>query len=334
MRKITLVEAFREAICEQMQKNPDVFIMGEDSRIGGSFLFTLGIAGRFGDERVIDTPISETGFIGAGIGAAMRGMRPIIDLQYGDFAFCAMEQIAHNAAKLRYASNGQVSIPCVLHFPTGASGRGCTHAQSMETYFMHIPGLKVIVPSTPYDAKGLLHAAIEDENFCIICSHKHLYGSKGRRADMFEGIDKSVPETYYKIPLGKADVKQAGCDITVVSTLLMLHRCVDAAVELEQEGVSVEVIDLRTLVPLDHETILQSVKKTGRLLIVEEDSVSYGWGAEVAACVAQEGFSYLRCPVVRLACADVPMPAAPKLEAFVVPDKEKIKEKILQMVRA
>ncbi len=332
MRQITLVEAFREAIRYQMKNNPDIFMMGEDSRIGGSFLFSLGIADEFGKDRVVDTPISETGFIGAGIGAAIRGMRPIMDLQYGDFAFCAMEQIAHNAAKLRYSSNGQVSIPAVLHFPTGASGRGCTHAQSMETYFMHIPGIKVIVPSTPYDAKGLLNTAIEDDNFCIICSHKHLYGSKGRRADINTAINKEVPTEYYKIPFGKADIKHEGSDITIVSTLLMMHRSVEVALELAKEGISVEVVDLRTLVPLDKDTILKSVKKTGRLLIVEEDNISYGWGAEIAAVVAEDGFESLKCPIQRLATPDTPMPAAPQLENLIVPSKGKIKNKVLEML--
>lgn len=328
MRELTIIEAMREALQEEMQANPDIFIMGEDARIGGSFLFSLGLVDRFGPERIIDTPISETGFIGLAIGAAMMGLRPIVDLQYGDFAFCAMEQIAHNAAKQRYSSNGQVSVPAVLHFPSGASGRGSTHSQSMETYFTQLPGLKVAVPATPYDAKGLLKAAIRDDNFCIITSHKLLYGSKGRKMALSETVSREVPETDYVIPFGQAEVKRAGSDVTVVATLLMLHRALDAAQELAQEGISVEVVDPRTLVPLDRQTIIDSVRKTGRLVIVEEDTVSYGWGAEIAATAASEAIGYLDAPVLRVATPDTPMPAAPNLESMLVPNNTRIKEAI------
>jgi pyruvate/2-oxoglutarate/acetoin dehydrogenase E1 component len=333
MRQLTVIEAFREALRQELNADPEVFVMGEDARIGGSFLLTLGLVDEFGHDRIIDTPISETGFIGLAIGASMMGLRPVVDLQYGDFAFCAMEQIAHNAAKLRYASGGQVSIPAVLHFPTGASGRGATHAQSMETYFAHLPGLKVAVPATPYDAKGLMHTAIRDDNFCIISSHKLLYGSKGRKLVMSESVSTDVPEEPYAIPFGSAEVKRAGTDVTVVATLLMLHRVLDVARELElKEGISVEVVDPRTLVPLDRETIVTSVQKTGRLVIVEEDTFTYGWGAEVAASVATDAIGYLDAPIVRIATPDVPMPAAPNLEGHLVPSAERIQQGIFQVL--
>jgi pyruvate/2-oxoglutarate/acetoin dehydrogenase E1 component len=332
MRELTIIEAMREALREEMHDNPDIFVMGEDSRIGGSFLLTLGLFDEFGPKRVLDTPISETGFIGLAIGAAMSGLRPVVDLQYGDFAFCAMEQLAHNACKLRYMSGGQVKVPAVLHFPTGASGRGGTHAQSMERYFSHFPGLKVGVPATPYDAKGMFKAAIRDDNFCIISSHKHLYGSKGRKFLVSDGISLGVPEDDYVVPFGSAEVKRQGEDVTVVATLIMLHRALDVAQMLEGEGISVEVVDPRSLVPLDRDTILDSVIKTGRLVIVEEDTITYGWGAEIAATVAQQALGYLDAPVVRVATPDVPMPAAPNLEKSLVPDQERIKQAIYQVL--
>lgn len=333
MRELTVIEAFREALREEMRRDERVFVMGEDARIGGSFLFTLGLVDEFGPDRIIDTPISETGFIGAAIGAAIAGMRPVVDLQYGDFAWCAMEQIAHNAAKLRYSSGGQVSVPAVLHFPTGASGRGATHAQSMETYFTQLPGIKVAVAATPYDAKGLLKTAIQDDNFCVICSHKHLYGSRGRKLIMSENVSRGVPEEEYTVPFGSAEVKREGHDVTIVATLLMLHHALDAAVELSQDrGIEVEVVDPRTLVPLDREAVLESVRKTGRLVIVEEDTLSFGWGAEIAATVAEHALGYLDAPVLRLATPDVPMPAAPELEAMLVPNKAKIKEAVLRVM--
>jgi len=330
--ELTVIEAFREALREELMRDPNIFVMGEDARLGGSFLFTLGLVDEFGPERIIDTPISESGFIGAAIGAAIMGLRPIVDLQYGDFAWCAMEQIAHNAAKLRYSSGGQVKIPAVLHFPTGASGRGATHAQSMESYFTQLPGLKVAVPATPYDAKGLLKTAIRDDNFCIICSHKHLYGSRGRKLIMSKNVSKDVPEEEYTIPFGQAEKKREGKDVTVVATLLMLHYALDVAQDLADEGIQVEVIDPRTLVPLDREMIINSVKKTGHLVVVEEDTVSFGWGAEIAATVAEHAIGYLDGPIIRVATPDVPMPAAPELERLLIPSKEKIRAAVYRVL--
>jgi pyruvate/2-oxoglutarate/acetoin dehydrogenase E1 component len=315
-----------------MQRDASVFLMGEDIRLGGSFSFTLGMLDTFGEERVVNTPISESGFIGLAIGAAIQGLRPVVDFQYGDFLFCAMDQIVQQAAKLRYMSGGQVRIPMVIHLPTGASGRGAQHANSMEGFLFHIPGIKLVTPASPYDAKGLLKDAIRDDNPVILCGHKHLYGSKGRQLVESSLSTEYVPEEEYTIPLGVADVKREGRDITVVANLLMLHHAMNAAASLAGEGIDVEVVDPRTLVPLDVETIGASVRKTGRLLIVEENNERGGWGAQVAAEVASRGFGYLKAPIRRVATPDVPIPFAPVLESAVVPGEERIRRAILEML--
>lgn len=331
-RTLTIVQAMREALREEMNRDECVFVMGEDIRIGGSFLFTLGLLDEYGPDRVINTPISEAGFVGLGIGAAMQGLRPIIDFQYGDFVFCAMDQLVQQATKLRYMSGGQVKIPLVLQMPTGASGRGAQHANAMEGFFFHIPGLKIVTPASPYDAKGLLKSAIRDDNVVLFCVHKHLYGSKGRQLIQSSISTGFVPEEEYTIPLGLADVKREGGDITVVANLLMLHRVMNVAAALEAEGVSVEVVDPRCLVPLDMETVIASVQKTGRLLVVEENNERGGWGAQVAAAVADRAIGYLDGPIRRLATPDVPIPFAPVLEATVIPDEAKIRQAILELV--
>ena len=331
-RTLTIVQALREALREEMNRDESIFVMGEDIRIGGSFLFTLGLLDEYGPDRVINTPISESGFVGLGIGAAMMGLRPIIDFQYGDFVFCAMDQLVQQATKLRYMSGGQVKIPLVLQMPTGASGRGAQHANAMEGFFFHIPGIKIVTPASPYDAKGLLKSAIRDDNVVLFCVHKHLYGSKGRKLIQSSISTGFVPEEEYTIPLGVADVKREGSDITVVANLLMLHRAMNVAAALEKEGVSVEVIDPRTLAPLDTETIVESVKKTGRLLLVEESNERGGWGAQVAAEVADRAIGYIDAPIRRLATPNIPIPFAPVLENSVVPDEAKIRAAILELV--
>jgi len=331
-RTLTIVQALREALREEMNRDESIFVMGEDIRIGGSFLFTLGLLDEYGPDRVINTPISESGFVGLGIGAAIMGMRPIIDFQYGDFVFCAMDQLVQQATKLRYMSGGQVKIPLVLQMPTGASGRGAQHANAMEGFFFHIPGIKIVTPASPYDAKGLLKSAIRDDNVVLFCVHKHLYGSKGRKLIQSSISTGFVPEEEYTIPLGVADVKREGSDITVVANLLMLHRAMNVAAALEKEGVSVEVIDPRTLAPLDTETIVESVKKTGRLLLVEESNERGGWGAQVAAEVADRAIGYIDAPIRRLATPNIPIPFAPVLENSVVPDEAKIRAAILELV--
>jgi len=331
-RILTIVQAMREALREEMQRDPQVFLMGEDIRLGGSFSFTLGMLAEFGPERVVNTPISESGFIGLGIGAAIQGMRPIIDFQYGDFLFCAMDQIAQQAAKLRYMSGGQVKIPLVIHLPTGASGRGAQHANSMEGFLFHIPGIKLVTPASPYDAKGLLKSAIRDDNVVIFCAHKHLYGSKGRKLVESSFSTGFVPEQEYTIPLGVADVKREGSDITVVANLLMLHHAVNVAASLADEGINAEVVDPRTLIPLDIDAVVTSVRKTGRLLIVEENNERGGWGAQVAADVASRAVGHLHAPIRRVATPDVPIPFSPVLESAVVPGEERIRRAILDMV--
>jgi pyruvate dehydrogenase E1 component beta subunit len=323
----------REAIREEMHRDDDVFVIGEDVRIGGSFLFTLGLVDEFGEERVVNTPISEAGFVGLAIGAAIQGMRPVVDFQYGDFLFCAMDQIVQQATKLRYMSGGQVKIPLTLQLPTGASGRGAQHANSVEGFFFHVPGIKIVTPSTPYDAKGLLKTAIRDDNIVLFCVHKHLYGSKGRQLAESSVSKGFVPLEEYTLPFGKGVVRREGTDLTVVANLLMLHRTINAAEDLAAEGVAVEIIDPRCLVPMDIQLIIDSVEKTGRLLIVEETNERGGWGAQVAAEVASKAIGYLDAPIKRLATPNVPVPFSPNLESFVVPSEERIRETILSFVR-
>ncbi len=284
-RDLTIVQALREAIREEMQRDSDVLVLGEDIRIGGSFLFTLGLLDEFGEDRVLNTPISEAGFVGLAIGAAIQGMRPVIDFQYGDFLFTAFDQIVQECTKLRYMSGGQVKIPLVFQLPTGASGRGAQHANSLEGFYFHIPGLKIVSPATPYDAKGLFKSAVRDDNPVLFCVHKHLYGSKGRPLAQSTLSIGHVPTDEYLIPLGVADIKRPGSDVTVVANSLMLHRAINVAEALVADGVSVEVIDPRCLVPFDTQEVIESVKKTGRLVIVEESNERGGWGAQVAADV-------------------------------------------------
>lgn len=329
MKKLTMAEAIREALREEMRRDERVFLIGEDIGIeggfGGAFTVTLGLSEEFGHERVLDTPISETAIVGAAVGAAMMGMRPVADVQYGDFLCCAMDQIVNQAAKMRYMSGGRVSVPMVLRAPVGATARGAQHAQSLEAFFAHVPGLKVIAPSNAYDAKGMMKSAIRDDNPVLVFEHKLLYGSKGARRET-GAIDASslVPDEDYTIPLGKAALVREGSDITIVSKLLMVHRALEAAETLAAEGISAEVIDARSLVPFDKDTLLGSVAKTGRLLVAEEDTRSWGWAAEVACVVAEEGLDHLDAPVRRVSTPDVPIPFSPALESFVIPNAAKI----------
>jgi pyruvate/2-oxoglutarate/acetoin dehydrogenase E1 component len=331
-RDLTIVQALREAIREEMDQDEDVFVMGEDIRIGGSFLFTLGLLDEYGPDRVLNTPISEAGFVGLAIGAAIQGMRPVVDFQYGDFLFTAFDQIVQQCTKLRYMSGGQVRIPLVFQMPTGASGRGAQHANTMETHFFNIPGLKIITPATPYDAKGLFKSAVRDDNPVLFCVHKHLYGSKGRPLAQSSLSRGHVPEEEYLIPLGVADIKRQGHDVTVVANSQMLHRALNVAEALAGDGVSVEVVDPRCLVPLDMDTIIESVKKTSRLVIVEESNMRGGWGAQVAADVAGQAIGFLDAPIRRVAALDVPVPFSPALEAAVIPDEGRIREAVLELM--
>jgi len=327
--KMTIAEALRQAIREEMRRDERVFCIGEDIGIeggfGGAFTVTLGLSEEFGHERILDTPISETAIAGAAIGAAMAGLRPIADVQYGDFLFCMMDQLANQAAKMRYMSGGQVSVPMVMRAPVGSTRRGAQHAQSLEAFFTHIPGLKVVAPATAYDAKGLLKSAVRDENPVLIFEHKLLYGSKGPRSERgtVSAIGE-VPEEEYLVPIGEGIVRRQGKDVTIVGKLLTMYRALEAADILAESGIEAEVIDPRTLVPLDKELILASVRKTGRLVIAEEDNRTGGWAAEIAAIVADEAFIWLDAPIKRVSAPDVPPPFAPALEREYVPSAEKI----------
>ena len=338
-KRMGMAEALRDAMRLAMRADPRVFLIGEDIGVpggfGGGFTVTLGLADEFGRGRVIDTPISEGAIVGAAVGAAMVGMRPVAEMQYGDFVFCAMDQVVNQAAKMHYMSNGQTRVPMVLRLPVGASERGAQHGQSTEALFMHTPGLKVVCPATPYDAKGLLLAAIRDDNPVVFLEHKLLYGGKGtRRESASISIGTDVPAGDYEVALGTVAVRRAGADLTILANMLMVHRALAAAERLEESGMDAEVIDVRSLVPLDIVTIERSIAKTGRLLIVEEDHLTGGWGAEVAALVAERAFHSLRGPIRRVAGLDTPIPCAAALEREYVPGVERIVATATAMVSA
>ena len=328
----TIIEALRQGLAGEMDRDPRVFVMGEDIGIGGSFHLTLGLFDRFGQERIRDTPVSEAGFVGLAIGAAVAGLRPVCDFQYGDFLLCAADQVIQQATKLRLMSGGQVTVPLVLHAPTGASGRGAQHANSIENIFYGVPGLTVGVPSTPYDAKGMMVAAIRHDGPVLICSQKHLYGTKGRAVEASATGD--VPEEQYEIPIGKAVVRRTGTDVTIASCLLMAHRAMSAAETLAAEGIEAAVVDMRWLAPLDVDTVIESVRKTGRLLVVEEGPERNGWGGAVVAAVADRAIDALDAPVKRLCGPDSPIPFAPHLEAELIPSAGRIVQMIRQIVGA
>jgi pyruvate/2-oxoglutarate/acetoin dehydrogenase E1 component len=323
VRRLTISEALREGIAEEMRSDDDVFLIGEDIGVeggfGGAFGVYLGLVEEFGHERIIDTPISEKAIAGAAVGAAVLGMRPIADMQYSDFLFECMDELVNQAAKLRYMSGGKLSVPMVMRAPVGATLRGAQHGQCPESYFVHVPGLKVVAPSDAYHAKGILKSAVRDDNPVLIFEHKLLYGSKGREAAGGLDLTAEVPMEEYTFPIGKAVVKRPGTDVTVVATHVSLYRALAAADELAADGIECEVIDPLTLLPLDNETIFDSVRRTGRLVIAHEDTITCGWGAEVAARVADDCLGYLEAPIKRVATADVPAPAAPALEEAVLP---------------
>jgi pyruvate dehydrogenase E1 component beta subunit len=337
MKRLSIAESLREGIAEEMDRDPAVFCMGEDIAVpggwGGAFTVTLGLEKRFPD-RMLDTPIAELGFFGAAVGAAMMGMRPIVDVQYGDFLFLAMDQIVNNAAKMRYMSGGTIKVPMVMRAPIGATGRGSQHAQSMERYFTGVPGLKVVAVSNAYDAKGVLKAAVRDDNPVLIFEHKLLYGSKGARAES-GAVDATsdVPEEDYTVPLDKAVVRREGTDVTMLGWLLMAHYASQAADQLAGQGISAEVIDVRSLSPIDYETIGQSVAKTGRVVVVEEGPKTGGVSAEIAAGIMERFGESLRCPVTRVASADVPVPFTPVLESAYRPDVPRITEALRQVMQ-
>lgn len=330
-KRVTIVEALRDAIRAQMRADDRVFVIGEDIRIGGAFLVTRGLVDEFGPDRIIDTPISEAGFFGLAIGAAIRGLRPIVDFQYGDFLFSAADQLVQQATKLRYMSGNALEVPLLIQLPTGASGRGAQHANSVEGAFFGTPRLKILTPATPRDTAGLLRTAFREPGVVLVCIHKHLYGSRGRPLHHQETSTGTVGEGEPAIPFGVADVKRAGRDITIVANLLMLHRALDAAARLAAEGIEADVIDPRTIVPLDVETVAASAAMTGRLLVVEESPRRAGWGAHLIAEVVSRGTPSLS-RVRRLAAADVPVPYAPVLESAVIPSVTDILRAAREMV--
>ena len=311
VRELSYSQAIQEAMAIALESDPRVFLMGEDIGVyGGAFQVTGDLVERFGTDRVIDMPISELGGAGVAVGAAMTGMRPIFEFQFSDFATLAMEQIVNQAAKMRFMLGGEVSVPLVMRFPAGSgTGAAAQHSQSLEAWLAHVPGLKVIQPATPHDAKGMLLAAVQDSDPVMIFEHKLLYKTKG-----------PVPEGHYTVPIGKANVVRAGKDATVVATSIMVHKALEAAQTLEAEGIDVEVIDLRTIRPIDRETVIASVKKTSRLLCVYEAVKTMGIGAEISAMIAEsDAFDYLDAPIIRLGGIDSPIPYNPELEKAAVP---------------
>ena len=317
MAVISVIEAVRSAMREEMQRDQSVFVLGEDvGKRGGVFLSTQGFIDEFGESRVIDAPLAEASIMGIALGAAFKGMRPIPEVQFSDFVWPSINQLIGEAARARYGSNGQLTVPMVVRIPYGGGIRGgLYHSQNVESFFFHVPGLKVVSPGTPYDAKGLLKSAIRDDNLVIFLEHKKSYRL----------VRGEVPDEEYILPIGPADIKRAGTNLTVVSYGLMLHHCLEAAEILANEDIDVEVVDLRTLRPLDKDTIIDSVKKTGKLLIVHEDNLTGGVGAEIAAVVAAEAFEYLDGPISRLCGPDVPtMPFAQTLEDEYLPNTEKV----------
>ncbi len=312
---LTLGHAIREALAEEMRRDPCVYIMGEDvAEAGTPFKVLSGLVEEFGTSRVIDSPISEPGFTGMGVGAAMTGMRPIVDVMFGDFLGLIMDQVANQAAKVHYMSGGKLKVPMVIRTTLGATRRtAAQHSQSLHAWVSHIPGLKVVLPSTPYDAKGLLKTAIRDDNPVVFFEDKMMYQLKG-----------PVPEGDYTIPFGVADIKRAGTDITIVATSSMVQIALAAAELLQQVEISAEVVDPRTLVPLDRETLIESARKTSRAIVVDEGYERYGVTAELAAIIADGAFYYLDAPVKRMGAMDVPIPFSPVLEDLTVPTPQTV----------
>jgi len=326
VHELSYAQAIQDAMAIAMERDDRVFLMGEDIGVyGGAFQVTGDLVHRFGEDRVMDTPISELGGAGVAVGAAITGMRPVFEFQFSDFATLAMEQIVNQAAKMRYMLGGNVSVPVVMRFPAGSgTGAAAQHSQSLEAWFAHVPGLKVVQPATPYDAKGLLLAAIEDPDPVMIFEHKLLYKMKG-----------PVPRGHYTVPIGKAETKRQGRDVTIVATAIMVHRALEAAAILATENIEAEVIDLRSLRPMDTPAIIESVIKTSRLVCVYEGVKTLGIGAEISAAIAEsEAFAYLDAPIIRLGGAESPLPYNPALEKAAVPQVANIVEAVRNLVNS
>jgi acetoin:2,6-dichlorophenolindophenol oxidoreductase subunit beta len=326
----SIAVALNRTLADEMRRDSRVFVLGEDiATLGGAYQITKGLLQEFGPVRIRDTPCSEIAIIGASIGAAVAGMRPVAELQFADFVFCAMDQMVNQAAKLRMMFGGQASVPMVVRAPQGATGRAAQHSQCVEAYFMHTPGLKVVLPSDPYDARGLLATSIRDDNPVLFLEHKLLYGStsaggKSRSATGSLTTLRPAPEEDYTIPFGRAEVRRQGTDLTVVATQHMLHLALRVADHFAEESISLEVIDPRTVAPLDMETIVRSVCKTGRLVVASEDVLTCGFASEVVARVVENCYESLKAAPVRVSTLDTPIPFAPESEKFVLPNEDKI----------
>jgi 2-oxoisovalerate dehydrogenase E1 component beta subunit len=316
MPEMTLIEAVRQALHEEMERDSSVIVLGEDvGKHGGVFRATDGLQRAFGEERVIDTPLAELGIAGVAVGAAMNGLRPVAEMQFADYIHPAFDQIVNEAAKIRYRSNGAFGCPIVVRAPFGAGVHGgLYHSQSVEALFYHVPGLKIVVPSTPYDCKGLLKAAVRDDDPVLFFEHKKSY----RR------VKGEVPSDEYVLPIGQADLKREGTDLSIITYGVGVHMALEAAEAVASEGVSVEVLDLRTLAPMDREAIAASVRKTNKALILHEDNKTGGVGAEVSAFLAEELFEDLDGPIMRVAAADCHIPYAPSLEAVIIPNAQDV----------
>lgn len=335
MAYTTVAQALRETLSQQMERDARVFVLGQDVGLfGGAFRVTAGLFEKFGALRVRDTAISEIAIAGLAMGAAMTGLRPVAEFQFVDFMTNAMDQIGNHMAKYRLMTGGKLQVPVIMRAPFGASGRAAQHSQSLEAWFAHTPGLKVAMPATPYDARGLLRAAFKDLNPVLLLEHKLLYGSSSPGGTAASAVGdyaewmKPAPEEDYEVPLGVADVKRSGTDLTIVATSLMVHRALKLAAEFEQQGVSIEVVDPRTIYPLDTATIVRSVEKTHRCLVVAEEAGFSGVSAEIAAQVAEHAFDYLDAPVMRVNALHVPMPFNYACEAFVLPNEGRIRQAI------
>ncbi|MBI5650854.1 MAG: alpha-ketoacid dehydrogenase subunit beta [Chloroflexi bacterium] len=324
MATLTNIEAITRTLAEEMRRDPNIFITGEDVGVrGGVFRATKGLIEEFGESRVVDAPLAESSIVAVGIGAAVYGLRPVSEIQFADFIAPAFNQIVNEAAKMRYRSNGTWTCPLVMRAPYGGGiSGGLYHSQSIEATYAHIPGLYVVAPATPYDIVGMLRHALRVDDPVLFLEHKKTYRL----------IKGEVPDTYYTIPFGKADVKRVGSDLTVIAYGLMLHHALDAAERVARDGISVEVIDPRTLNPLDKDTLLESVKKTGKALIIHEDNLTLGLGAEIAAIIASEAFEWLDAPVMRVAGPDIPaVPFSPPMQDFFMPNVDKIENAIRKL---
>jgi pyruvate dehydrogenase E1 component beta subunit len=324
VRELFYLDAIKEAIEQYMEADARAFLIGEDVGVyGGAFGLTVGMIEKFGPRRIIDTPISEQAITGIGIGAAVMGMRPIVEIMFSDFLMLAFEQVCNQAAKIHYMFGGKISVPLVIRTPGGGgTGAAAQHSQSIEALFNHIPGLKIVMPSTPYDAKGLFLAAIADPNPVIMFEHKLLY----------KKVKGNVPEEMYEIELGKADIKREGRDITVIATSYMVHKVLSVTDKLSKENISIEVVDPRTIKPLDLDTIIESVKKTGKVVVVEEACYTGGFSSFLASEITYHAFDYLDAPVTRVTGRDAPMPYSKVLENYIIPTEERIEEEVRKIL--